>query len=161
MHAVTGVTRRPETDADLPFLLALYATTRAVELARVPWSDAEKRAFVAMQFEAQRRHYYHVYPDARFDILERDGAAIGRLYVHESDAEIRVVDITLAPAARNLGIGHALLEEILRGAGPDRPVVIHVERFNPARRLYERLGFTPAGGDDIYLRMEARPGSGH
>lgn len=157
MNTLGGVTRRPETDADLPFLIALYATTRAGELARVPWSDDEKRAFAAMQFEAQRRHYRTVYPDARFDIVERGGDAIGRLYVHRSAHEIRVIDITLAPTARNMGIGRALLEEVLGDAAPDRPVIIHVERDNPAQRLYARLGFLPVGGDDVYMRMEARP----
>jgi hypothetical protein len=39
-------------------------------------------------------------------------------------------------------------------------VTIHVERFNPARRLYDRLGFRGVRGepdDRVYLFLEARP----
>jgi hypothetical protein len=32
-----------------------------------------------------------------------------------------------------------------------------VEKFNPAMRLYERLGFRPVQDRDIYILMEKRP----
>jgi RimJ/RimL family protein N-acetyltransferase len=156
-----GVTRRPETDADTPFLLSLYASTRADELAQVSWPDAEKRAFVDMQFRAQRHHYRAVFPDARFDVLEHEGAAVGRLYTDERDDELRVIDIIIAPAWRGRSIGSAVLAELIDGAAAaGRIVTIHVERFNPARRLYERLGFVPVEEGPIYTRMERRPPGG-
>ena len=40
-----GFALRPETEADLPFLMQLYASTRAEELAAVPWSAEQKAAF--------------------------------------------------------------------------------------------------------------------
>ena len=43
------LTLRPCTDDDLPFLLEVYASTRADEMAIVPWTDEEKQAFVRMQ----------------------------------------------------------------------------------------------------------------
>ena len=56
------------------------------------------------------------------------------------------MDIALLPEYRGRGIGTALLEELLVEAdATGRRVTIHVERFNPARRLYERLGFVEAG----------------
>jgi len=158
---LAGVHLRPEEDADLPFLLALYRSTREQELALVDWPEEQKSAFVAMQFNAQRQHYRREYPGARFDIVERDAVRIGRLYVHQRPDEIRVMDIAMAPAARNQGLGGALLRAILdEGRQSRRPVTIHVERFNPARRLYERLGFRSVGGESdesIYLLLEARP----
>ena len=40
-----------------------------------------------------------------------------------------------------------------------KPVRIHVERFNPALHLYERLGFVKAGDTGVWLLMERAPGS--
>ena len=157
----TGIRLRPEAESDLPFLLTLYRSTREQELALVPWTDEQKTAFVAMQFTAQRQHYRREYDGARFEVIERDNVPIGRLYVHERPDEIRVMDITLAAEARNHGIGGALLRAILDvGAQSKRPVTIHVERFNPAQRLYERLGFRSISSDStdsVYLLLEARP----
>lgn len=156
-----GVSLRQETESDLPFLIQLYHATRADELALVDWSDEQKDAFVRMQFAAQRQHYQREYPGARFQVIERAGAPVGRLYVHERADEIRIMDIALAPPARNQGIGGRLLDAVLaEGARSRRPVTIHVERFNPARRLYERRGFrclTAETDDTVYLLYEARP----
>lgn len=152
-----SLTLRPARPEDEPFLRALYATTRAAELALVPWPEAQKQAFVAMQFTAQDRHYRSHYPAARFDVVEGDGAPIGRLYVERSVQEIRLLDITLAPARRGAGIGGALLDALLaeaRAAGC--AVQLHVEPTNPARRLYERLGFRACEEAAPYLRMEWR-----
>jgi len=41
-ETVANVALRPVEPADAPFLLDLYAATRADEMALVPWSDAEK-----------------------------------------------------------------------------------------------------------------------
>jgi ribosomal protein S18 acetylase RimI-like enzyme len=146
-----GVTLRPQTDADTDFLLALYGSTRADELALVPWTDAEKAAFIAMQFRAQSIHYATYYADADFLVIERDGVPVGRLYLHRSDGEIRIVDIALLPTARGAGVGTALLREVLaEGARTGKTVSIHVEHANPALRLYRRLGFAPVEDIGIY-----------
>jgi ribosomal protein S18 acetylase RimI-like enzyme len=147
---------KAEDDA---FLRRVYAGTRAEELARVPWSEAEKEAFLAMQFEAQDRHYRACFPGTRFDVIEQDGVPIGRLYVQRTADEIRILDIALLPAHRGAGAGGALLRELLREAAASaRRVTIHVERTNPALRLYARLGFRVEADDDaIYLFMAWRP----
>jgi ribosomal protein S18 acetylase RimI-like enzyme len=161
IESLAGVRLRPEEESDLPFLMALYRTTREQDLLLVAWSEEQKSAFVAMQFSAQRQHYRRTYPGARFEIIERGASSIGRLYVHERSDEIRIIDIVVAPEARNQGIGGALLRALLdEGRRSRRPVTIHVERFNPARRLYDRLGFRGVGGepdDSVYLFLEARP----
>ncbi|MCP4663054.1 MAG: GNAT family N-acetyltransferase [bacterium] len=41
-----------------------------------------------------------------------------------------------------------------------KPVRIHVERFNPAMRLYERLGFTQVDDQGVYYLMEWSPPAG-
>ena len=137
-----------------PCLLDLYASTRADELAQVPWSDDQKRAFVAQQFEAQQRAY-HAYENATLNVIVEDGDPIGRLYVARWPAEIRIMDIAVVPGHRNRGIGTALIRELQQeAAASDRPLTIHVERFNLALKLYERMGFQVAAErDHVYLLM--------
>lgn len=151
------VALRPSTSADRDLLLAVYAASRAEELAQVDWSEADKGAFLAMQFEAQDRYYREHYPDATFDVVLVDGEPAGRLYVHRRPGDIRIVDVALLPAYRNAGVGTRLLqgvmEEAVRSAGK---VSIHVERFNPALRLYERLGFVPVAEHGVYVLMETQ-----
>lgn len=149
-----GVTLRPQTAADRAFLRALYGSTRADELALTPWTDAQKDAFIAFQFAAQSAHYAEHYHDADFLVIERDGTPIGRLYIWRGAMDIRIVDISLIPEARGAGIGTALLREVLaEGTRTGKSVSIHVERFNPALRLYRRLGFAHVSEDGIYYLM--------
>jgi ribosomal protein S18 acetylase RimI-like enzyme len=145
---------RPATAADRPLLCAIYASTRADELALVAWDEAVKQAFVAQQFAAQDAHYRAHYPGATFDVIEVDGSVAGRLYVHRGAADIRIMDIALLPEFRGRGIGTQLLRGLLaEGAESGRTVSIHVEHGNPARRLYERLGFAPVEDHGIYELM--------
>ena len=146
---------RPATEADRDFLLELYASTREQELAQVAWEDAVKRAFLEHQFTAQDEHYRSNYPGANLDVIELDGERAGRLYVYRGEEDIRIMDIAVAPGFRGRGIGTALIEELIAEAGSTgRSVSIHVEMQNPARALYERLGFIPVGEHGVYVLMK-------
>jgi GNAT superfamily N-acetyltransferase len=151
------VTFRPETDGDAAFSSAVYASSRADELRVVPWTDEQKSAFLAGQFEAQRKAYRENFAAADFLLVLVDGAPAGRLYVHRTPIEINLVDVALLPPWRGAGIGTALVGELLdesRRTGV--PVRLHVEHRNPARRLYERLGFAPIADLGVYVQMEWR-----
>ncbi len=151
------LTLRPEDASDIPLLRELYASTRADEMAAVSWDEADRSAFLRMQFDAQRQHYRRSYPDAAFQIVLVDGRWAGRLYVDRAADEIRLIDISLRSEYRRRGIGTTLLGALLAEANElGRRVTLHVERRNPARRLYERLGFQALGDDGIYVRMEWR-----
>jgi ribosomal protein S18 acetylase RimI-like enzyme len=156
-----AVTLRPTTEADLPFLFHLYASTREEELAPVPWTAEQKEAFLRQQFGAQHAWWREHYTGARFDLVLVDGVPAGRLYVDVWEREVRIVDIALVPEHRGGGIGTMLLRRVFdEGDAAEKPVSIHVEVFNPARRLYERLGFVEKGRHgDVYILME-RPAGG-
>ena len=146
---------RPATAEDEAFLLAVYAGTRREELALTGWDAAATDAFLRMQSAAQDSHYRQHFPDAAFDVVMVDGVAAGRLYVDRRDTEIRIIDIALLPEHRGRGIGTALLTPILDEAETaGRTVVINVERENPARRLYERLGFVRVAEHGLHLLLE-------
>lgn len=150
---------RPAGPNDAELLFMIYASTREEELAVVPWDASVKEAFLRMQFKAQDAHYRATYPNASFDLIVSGENVLGRLYVNRGKSAWRVVDIALLPEHRRGGIGTRLLTEILAEAGAaGRPVQIHVERFNPARHLYERLGFRQIDDHGVYLLLERGPG---
>ncbi len=149
---------RPATEGDLAFMRVLYGSTREEELAVTGWSREQKDAFLDQQFGAQTAHYRQQRPAAQWQIITVDGVDAGRLVLDARIGEHRIVDVTLHPDFRGRGIGTALLH-VLQAAAADAGSVlsIHVEHNNPARRLYERLGFLPVRGEsEVYQLMEWR-----
>jgi ribosomal protein S18 acetylase RimI-like enzyme len=162
MPANLSLRLRPITPEDDSFLAGVYASTRVEELAVTGWSDEEKAVFCRRQFDAQSAHYRENYPGASLQIIERDGVPIGRLYVAHWEREIRIMDIALLPEHRGTGLGTKLLRELqeeARSAG--KSLTIHVERFNPALRLYQRLGFEQVEDKGVYLLMSWEDGTSH
>ena len=146
------VALRPVEPCDDEFLYRVYAGTRTEELAIVPWDDAQKDAFLRAQFDAQSRWYRENYPRATNEMVVVDGAPAGRLDLHRGPTEIRIVDIALLPEYRGNGVGTSLLRDLLAEAdAAGKRVTIHVERLNPALRLYERLGFSVVEDKGVYL----------
>jgi ribosomal protein S18 acetylase RimI-like enzyme len=152
------VTLRPAVPDDEAFLLKVYASVRADELARVPWSEAQREAFVKMQFDAQQLHYRAHNPEATHDIILLGGQPAGRLYVARREREIRILDITVLPEYRNRGIGTPLIKELMvEAAKAGKPLNVYVESFNPSLRLFGRLGFVKTEeADEVNWLMEWR-----
>ncbi|WP_442506559.1 GNAT family N-acetyltransferase [Novipirellula sp. SH528] len=155
---MSKIALRPITDDDQEFLYLLYASTREEELSIAPWDDAQKEEFLRMQFKAQHLHYQKHYSDAKFDVIEVNGEPGGRLYLHRRDDEHRIVDIALLPPFRGKGIGRRIMRQILGEADKlHLPVRIHVEHNNPAKHLYDRLGFKKIDDTGVYFLMEHLP----
>lgn len=145
---------RAQTEADEMLLYCIYASTRANELAAIPWTEEQKAAFLEMQFRAQSTHYAQHFPNAAFFVIERGGEPIGRLYLDRTDREIHIIDIALLPHAQGHGLGTRMIQELLDEARKfDKIVAIHVERNNPALALYTRLGFEAVGEQGVYQEM--------
>lgn len=152
------VTLRPLGDDDAGFALRVYASTRAEELAPLPWTGEQKAAFTAAQFAAQSAHYATHYTGMTSDVVLVDREPAGRLLVARWEQEIRIVDVALLPEFRGRGAGSHLLTRLqdeARAAG--RRLSIHVEVHGRARGLYERLGFRPVADAGVYVRMEWDP----
>ena len=156
--AALGVGFRPAEDADLPFLAFLYASTRWEELAPTGWPVVVQQSFLADQFALQHSHYNQYYPDAARLVVERDGASIGRVYLDESAGRFNLIDIALLPEHRGGGIGGAILNDLVaRARETGRAIGLFVEKNNPVRRLYGRLGFVVVDDAGAYDRMEWLP----
>ena len=151
----SNITLRPVGPDDHELLLEVYASTRAEEMALVPWTNEQRQAFIRSQFTAQQDHYAQKYPAARHDVILYNNRQVGRLYVARLDHEIRIVDITLLPAERNLGIGSYLIKQLLDEASRTGKITrIYVEEFNPSLRLFQRLGFSSSEQHGIHLLMQ-------
>jgi GNAT superfamily N-acetyltransferase len=155
-----GVSYRPSTDGDLSFLATVYASTRLEEVASTGWPEEMQLQFLAHQADAQHRHYRRSYPNAEWLVIERAGEPIGRLFIEEWSDQIRLIDISLMPQGRGGGVGGAILADLQEMAvAAGKALTIHVERNNPAMRLYLRLGFAKIDEHGVYDLMEWRGAS--
>src|SRR2546426_7032677 len=122
---------RPVRIDDEEFLFQVYASTRAEEMAIVPWTKEQKHAFLEMQFKAQRQSYLKEFPEAEYSVILDDGVAAGRLIVDRDDKRVLIIDIALLPEHRNRGIGSSLISDLKAEAeATARPLRLDVETFN-------------------------------
>ena len=150
-----SITLRPAAREDEPFLIEVYASTRMEELDLTQWDQAQRAAFIDMQFKAQRHHYQANFPQAEYQVILLDGKPVGRLYIARLDRTIRILDITVLLPRRSAGIGTTILNAILKESEETaKPVQIYVESFNPSLRLFERLGFRKVDSSDYNFLME-------
>ena len=147
-------TVRSVTPEDAPFLRLLYRSTRESELANLPWTEAQKTAFCAMQLCAQTAGYASAYPQAGHWLICAGELPMGRLIKAHTAESVVLVDIALLPTFRGCGLGAALLRDLQREATAiSKPLWLSVDKRNPALALYLRLGFSVHGEQDFRLQM--------
>lgn len=158
MPEVHAISLRGSTAEDQEFLFSLYASTRRGEMAALGWGVQQQDAFLRMQFNAQRLWYQQAYEDAENCIVMLGEQCAGRWIVLRGKSEIMLVDITLLPEFQKRGLGTELLRKLIRESEDvSLPLRLQVARNNPARRLYERLGFVAGEEDQMYCHMERPP----
>jgi GNAT superfamily N-acetyltransferase len=146
------------SEDDFPFLRKVYRSTREEELSQANMSEEDKSRFIEFQFNAQHLHYSQAYKDAEFNLILLDDKPVGRLYIWRTETQIRIMDIALLPDFQGKGIGTKILQSIIQESEKSgKKVTMHVEYFNPALRLYERLGFKKVDDSGIYFYMERQP----
>jgi ribosomal protein S18 acetylase RimI-like enzyme len=135
--------RRPATEADLPFLLALRRESMGPHLATAGLQGSDEDYLVRV------RH--------RFDcaeVLMFNGQPVGLLKLLREPGQWRVLQLQLSDAVRGQGIGRRLLEGLLSDAARAGVTVgLSVLKANPAKRLYQQLGFSVVGEDAHEFHM--------
>jgi GNAT superfamily N-acetyltransferase len=152
------VSLRPVTDEDDAFLVDVYYSTRATELAQAQWKPGQREAFVKTQFDAQRREYDVRFPDAEYNLILVDDQPAGRIWIGRSEKQIRLLDIALLPEFQNRGVGTLLLNRLIHESvisGKPLRHMVFVLNDN-ADRFYERLGFVEIEDHGAYKHMEWR-----
>jgi ribosomal protein S18 acetylase RimI-like enzyme len=134
---------RPATESDLEFLTSLRRRTMWVyfEKPGVPIDEGNQVQRVLYRFDCAK-------------IVTMDGEAIGLFKAARDVDPWHLMQIQLLPAFQGQGLGGRLIADFLdeaRVAGMS--VVLGVLRANPARRLYERLGFRVVGQSEISYEM--------
>ena len=140
------IARRPATAADLEFLYRLMRESLGPYVVQTygPWDEAERRD----RFFRETNLETH-------EVVELDGEPVGCLCTSSSPDSVRLHRVFLLPAVQGRGIGTGLVCEVLAAArASGRPVRLRVLRVNPARRLYERLGFEVTGESETHYLME-------
>ena len=159
MMADDVLTQRDATPSDRAFLLALYTSTRADEVAQFGWAPEMERAFMQLQFEAQRGDYERRYPEARCRVVELQSCPVGRLWTAREGGSLVVLDLSIVADLRGQGIGTECLRGVQRQAAEAGLAVdLQVVVGSPAQRLYERLGFRDAGVSEVRQAMTWRLG---
>lgn len=134
---------RAATEADIPFLLGLRRTTMTRhQLASgvAPSEDAHLQR-VRVHFDCAQ-------------IVLVDGAPAGLLKVYRDGPDWELVQIQLLASMHGRGLGTRLLAPLIaeaRAAGAR--LRLRVLRANPARRLYERMGFAVDSASDTHFEM--------
>ncbi len=140
---------RTISDADYLWLWSLKRETMRtyVEQTWGKWDDD-------WQAERFRQNFR---PD-HVQVIVLDGHDAGLLHVVRSPEEIRLVNIQISPEFQNRGLGTEVMHRLLAEARREKlPLRLQVLKVNPARRLYERIGFTVAGETETHFQMRWTP----
>jgi ribosomal protein S18 acetylase RimI-like enzyme len=135
------ISLRPIKNEDFEFLWRLHnaALKKYVEQT---WGWDE---------EFQRKNFESNFKTDDGEIIVFAEQDIGFWWTVESETEILLSSIRLLPEFQNRGIGTKLIRQLLDGSG--KPVRLQVLKINPARHLYERLGFKITGATATHFLM--------
>jgi GNAT superfamily N-acetyltransferase len=95
---------------------------------------------------------------AEVEIITSDGEDVGWMQSSIRDEARFLEQIFIDAPFQRRGIGTGIIHRLIdRANRANQPVTLGVVKTNPARRLYERLGFRITHEDDrkFYMRREA------
>jgi ribosomal protein S18 acetylase RimI-like enzyme len=108
----------------------------------------------------QRERFRAGFDPARVAVIVVSGEPIGLLRVDQRVDEVFLASVELAPEVQRRGLGGDIVRSVLKEAAQRGvPVRLHVFHQNPARRLYERLGFHSVGETPTHIEMVHESGA--
>lgn len=147
---------RKVVESDELFLIDLYGSTRDDVLKFGGHLSRDERfAFVSQQYQLQQLHYKNHNPKASFLIITLEGKDIGRLTYNHSENDLWIIEFSLVPTFRSMGLGHqviAYLEQLIQSQGS---LGLYVAKSNEkALSFYKGLGFEMEKSEfELYERM--------
>lgn len=157
-HGMVGLRPAAGGPAEEAFLYLLFASNRAAEMALMPLAASDKEFLLQVQFRSMNETFRHNFPQARYDIVELDRWAVGRLVSEIQKDCVYFVDFALLPQAQGLGIGTTVLAAALEE--PRRlglPARLRAFSHNwAAQRLYQKLGFAVVAEEPPQFLLEWR-----
>jgi GNAT superfamily N-acetyltransferase len=138
---------RDATQRDFEFLYSLNVQTMKSYVEQTwGWDDADQLARFGAAFDPTNRK-----------IIVSDGQDVGVVAVEKSPRGVFIALVQIAPQWQRRGIGTQVIEDIMNAARMrGLPTRLQVLKVNPARRLYERLGFHLVEETQTHYVMEFR-----
>jgi ribosomal protein S18 acetylase RimI-like enzyme len=135
---------RPATRSDFDFCWPIYRMAmKPLTEANGPWHEA-----------AQHKLIEEAVAEAGTSILRQNETDAGWLQVEETRHIVHLQQLFVLPALRNQGLGTAFLLWMKERADRKRKdLTLEVMVNNPARRLYERLGFKEVSATNHKISM--------
>ena len=156
--AERGFRLERETADHLPFLRQLFFALREPESRFLPFTEEQRLAFLEQQFQLQYHQYHRAYPDPSHLILTAPSGLAGLVYLASAETDqgpgLRLINFQIQEDFRGQGLGQALLAQMQR---LKRPLLLSVEKSNPAIGLYHRMGFAPYGDNGMSWAMVWQP----
>lgn len=140
MSMIASISLVAATADDIPFLLSLRMATTVEHLEAMGLFLSESEHLERIRF-----HLDHAY------LVVGESGAVGMLKFVESETEIEIVQLQILPAIQGQGVGSSLIRML---ASRRKKMVLSVLKNNPARQLYERMGFHATDEDEHQLRMQ-------
>ena len=143
---VEPLTFRPATEADIPWLLDLRRQTMSPHLAAsgVPSSEAEHLRRIHASFHCA-------------SVILQAGDPIGLLKVVREGSQWDLVQVQLLPSLQGKGVGTKILQSLIEEARSNGASLrLSVLKANPARHLYEPVGFAVVGETADSYQMALR-----
>ncbi|MFF5532580.1 GNAT family N-acetyltransferase [Streptomyces cinerochromogenes] len=142
---------RPASPADVEAVAELRTVVLRADLERLGRYDEQR----------VRQRLRDGFDPAHTRVIEVDGAFAGCVALRPAADAHRLEHFYLAPRLQGSGIGSAVLRGLLERCDRDGiPVRLDVLRGSPARRLYERHGFTRETEDAVDVFMVRGPRAG-
>lgn len=143
-----ATTYRSATEHDIEWMVELRAEVLRDDLERLGRYDPHR----------VRQRMRDGYLPASTRVVLEDDVEVGCVAVRTEDDARWLEHFYLAPDVQGRGIGGRVLRTVLAEEDP-RPFRLNVLQGSPARRLYERHGFTVDSQDDVdvFMTRAARP----
>lgn len=139
---------RPASASDYDFVYQLRRVTMQ-KYVQVIWGWDEL---------AQQERFAISFNPGISQIIVVNSQDAGELALIEGEDVLYLKGIYILPAYQNRGVGTAVLHHLLAQARTRRQsVTLRVFKVNPARQLYERLGFTIVEESEPYYLMKVEP----
>ncbi|MDX1613821.1 MAG: GNAT family N-acetyltransferase [Candidatus Promineifilaceae bacterium] len=141
---MTTYTLRPAAAADESFAYRVKKEALGPYVEKTwGWDETWQRDY-------HRRNFNHL----EVQIIEVEDEPVGTLMVERGPAAMLLHGIYILPHFQRRGVGSTVIADLLAEAQEARlPLRLQVLKVNPARRLYERLGFRVVGGTDHHFLM--------
>jgi len=108
--------------------------------------------------ENNRKNIADTIAAKNYSIIRCRGEDVGAISVERHPDFIKLSQLFILPQHQNKGIGTSLVRELASQARKSRmPLRLRVLKNNPARRLYERLGFRVSSitPERVYMELHA------